>query len=511
MQRLLGIDLGTSSLKAAVLALDGTLLGLGRAANRYIAGPSGWAEQDPETWWTGCCEAIQAALVQARASATDIAAIGVCGFHHCPVFLDADGTPVRPTIVTHDSRLGESLADLARSGILDQLVEVSGSRVMTGHFPPIYHLVRMQEPQALERTRWILLAKDYLRFRLTGQIGTELCDATGTNLIAMPEQGWSDTLCSLLQVPRHKLPQIGRSSQVVGHVTPEAAQATGLQAGTPVVYGGGDSHCALVGLGVIGSAEAGLLLGSNSTLRASFAGLVKPLQQMVWIQQHVAPGRFTVSASSMAGSSVLSWFKQVCFEGGQAEASIYRELDSLAASVPAGCDGLLFHPYLFGERSPFYNPNAGGAFLGLRHWHGKGHLARSIMEGVAFAIANCVDAVQEIARQREEQVTVFRTGRSGGSQLPAWRQIITDAIDHALEIVDVDEPGCLGAALLAGAGIGAYEDLPSAIRQTVQVTVRSSPDPANAALYRDRRALFNETYHILEPRLYQAILNQAET
>jgi xylulokinase len=418
------------------------------------------------------------------------------------VFLDAEGIPVRPTIVTQDERLGESLADLERSGVLEDVVRISGSRVMTGHFPPIYELVRTHDPLALERTRWILLAKDYLRFQLTGKIGTELCDATGTNLIAMPEQDWSATLCSLLQVSRHKLPEIGRSSQVAGCVTPEAARATGLEPGTPVVYGGGDSHCALVGMGVVGSGEAGLILGSNSTLRASFDGLVKPLQQMVWVQQHVAPERFTVSASSMAGSSVLSWFREVCFDDEQGAAT-YRELESLAASAPAGCDGLLFHPYLFGERSPFYNPEARGAFLGIRHWHGRQHLVRSIMEGVAFSIANCLYAIQAIAHKRGEQVDVLRTGRSGGSQLSVWRQIIADALDHVLEVADVDEPGCLGAALLAGVGVGYYENLESAIQGTVQVTTRCSPDPARATLYRDQRSVFNKTYHALESHLYR--------
>lgn len=503
MRRLLGIDLGTTSLKAAIFAPDGTMQGLGRSANRYVVGRTGWAEQDPRTWWAGCCEAVQTAMVQAGVGAAEVAAVGVCGFHHCPVFLDVRGAPVRPVIVTHDNRLGESLEELRRNGCLDEVVRVSGSRVMTGHFPPIYHLVRTQDPQALEKTRWILLAKDYVRYRLTGRIGTEICDATGTNLIAMPEQDWSDALCALLQVPRAKLPEIGRSSQVAGYVTPEAAEATGLQPGIPVVYGGGDSHCALVGLGVVGSGEAGLLLGTNSTLRASFDGLVKPLEQMVWIQQHVMPGRFTVSASSMAGSSVLSWFRRLCFEEALDEAAIYRELDSLVTNTPPGSDGLLFHPYLFGERSPFYNPKAAGAFLGLRHWHGKGTMARSIMEGVAFAIANCVDAVQAIAREREEQVTVFRTGRSGGSQLAIWRQIITDALDHNLEVVDVDEPGCLGAALLAGVGIDVYKDLPSAIQQTTRVIGRSYPDPTSAALYRDRRVVFNDTYRALESYLYQ--------
>jgi xylulokinase len=503
MRHLLGIDLGTSGLKAAVLNLDGRLCGLGRATNQYVPGPAGWAEQDPRTWWTGCCEAVQGALAQARVGAGDVAAVGVCGFHHCPVFLDAEGQPVRPTIVTHDSRLGRSLAQLEQSGILEDVVRVSGSRVMTGHFPPIYQLVRSQDPGALERTHWILLAKDYLRFQLTGRIGTELCDATGTNLIAMPEQDWSAALCSLLQVPRHKLPEIGRSSQIAGRVTPQAARASGLEPGTPVIYGGGDSHCALVGLGVIGSGEAGLLLGSNSTLRASFEGIVRPLEQMVWIQQHVAAERFTVSASSMAGSSVLSWFKGACFQGEPEGTEVYGHLESLAASAPPGCDGLLFHPYLYGERSPFYNPEARGAFLGLRHWHGQEHLVRSVMEGVAFSIANCLDAIQDIARHQGTEVNVLHTGKSGGSQLSTWRQIIVDALDHNLEVADVDEPGCLGAALLAGVGTGLYEDLRQAIQRTVRVTDRTVPDPTRAALYRDQRSMFNQTYQALEPLLYR--------
>jgi xylulokinase len=204
----------------------------------------------------------------------------------------------------------------------------------------------------------------------------------------------------------------------------------------------------------------------------------------------------------MAGSSVLSWFREVCFEGEQQGPTIYDELESLAASAPAGCDGLLFHPYLFGERSPFYNPEARGAFLGIRHWHGKKHMVRSIMEGVAFSIANCMDAIQAIAHKRGEQVNVLRTGKSGGSQLSVWRQIIADALDHALEVVDVEEPGCLGAALLAGVGVDLYEDLESAIQGTVRVTTRSSPDPARAALYRDQKNAFNETYQALEPHLY---------
>jgi xylulokinase len=505
MKYLLGIDLGTTGLKAVVFDLGGSPLGRGFATNTYISGPPGWAEQDPRTWWKGCCEAVQAALAESRVNPANIAGVGLCGFHHCPVFLDADGEPVRPTIVTHDSRLGESLADLQHSGILDEVVNISGSRVMTGHFPPIYNYVQKDDGKALEETRWIVLAKDYIRYRLTGVIGTEICDATGTNLIAMPDQRWSDALCGLLGVPTEKLPDIGISSHVFGEVTGQAAQASGLRAGTPVVYGGGDSHCALVGLGVVGSGEVGLLLGTNSTLRASFRGFVKQAEYTVWSQQHVVPGTYTVSASSMAGSSILSWFKDMCLGEyfDREDVDVYRKLESLAAEVRPGCDGLLFHPYLYGERSPFYNPNARGSFLGITHWHGKGHLVRSVMEGIAFCIGNCFDAIKDIARDRNESIKTIRAGEGGGSRLQIWRQIITDVLGFPLEVISVAEPGCLGAALLAGVGVGQYQDIGSAIKGTTHVGSRTSPNSENSAFYRERRIVFNETYRALEPILYR--------
>jgi len=505
MRFLLGIDLGTTGLKVAVFDLSGEPLGRGFAENKYLAGPPGWAEQEPRTWWKGCCKAIQAALAESKVNSADVAGIGVCGFHHCPVFLDAEGEPARPTIVTHDSRLGESLKDLRQSGILEEVIRTSGSQVMTGHFPPIYHYVLRNDRKGLEETRWILLAKDYIRYKLTGKIGTEICDATGTNLIAMPEQEWSDSLCELLGVPEEKLPDIGKSSQGFGQVTKEAARATGLKASTPVVYGGGDSHCALVGLGVVGSGEAGLLLGTNSTLRVSFRGFVRCPEHTVWTQQHVVPDRYTVSASSMAGSSVLSWFKEMYFgeHRSRDDAEIYRELESLAASIQPGCDGLLFHPYLYGERSPFYNPRARGSFLAITHWHEKGHFVRSVMEGIAFCIANCFDSIKAIARGRNENIETIRTGESGGSRLQIWRQIITDVLALPLEAVSVEEPGCLGAALLAGVGVGEYKDIQSATSQTVHVGSQTSPNSKNSALYKERRIVFNETYRALEPILYQ--------
>ena len=276
MQALLGIDLGTTGLKATLYALDGRPLGRGYAANRQIPGPAGWAEQDPGTWWLNCCQAVQKALANAGEStgleSSSVLGVGVCGFHHCPVFLDAGGRPVRPSIVTHDSRLGQSLEDLLQSGIMDQVVRLSGSRVMTGHFPPIYHLIRRLDKPSLDDSRWILLSKDYLRYKLTGQIGTEICDATGTHLVSMPDQDWSAELCALLQVPGRKLPGIGTPSQVCGQVTPEAARATGLRA-VAIIYAILES--ALAGRAVqLDEVLSGELRAHQDTVEAAGSGPV---------------------------------------------------------------------------------------------------------------------------------------------------------------------------------------------------------------------------------------------
>jgi xylulokinase len=227
--------------------------------------------------------------------------------------------------------------------------------------------------------------------------------------------------------------------------------------------------------------------------------------QQVWKQQHVVPGKYTVSSSSMAGSSVLSWFKEMfCkeFEGID-DAEAYRELESLAIAVKPGCEGLLFHPYLYGERSPFYNPKARGAFLAVAYWHAKGHFVRSVMEGVAFSITNCFDVLQEIARQRDEEIQTVRIGEGGGSRSKLWRQIISDTLELPIEVMRVEEPGCLGAALLAGVGIGVYDDIQDAVQQTVHLSSRTLPDVKCSAIYQERRTVFNKTFQVLEPILYE--------
>jgi len=497
MNYLLGIDLGTTGLKACIFDINGNLAAREYERNKYIPNRHGWAEQDPESWWVSCCNTIKRIISESEINPEDIEGVGVSGFHHCPVFLDEKGNTTRPTIVTHDRRLNESLKELKQNGLLDELIKRTQSMITVGHFPTIYNYVRRNDYGSLRKTRWIILAKDYIRFKLTDRIGTEICDATGTHLIEMPDEKWSNHICRLLEMPMEKLPGIGNPNEVFGEVTREAANSTGLKTGTPVVYGGGDSHCALLGMGVISSGQVGLLLGTNGTLRACFEGFVRHPDYRVWVQRHVIPGMYTVSASTMAGSSVLEWFRSVFCEDGET----YAELEKMAGDISHGSEGLIFHPYIYGERSPFYNPGARGSFLGIKDYHSKGHFVRSVLEGISFCIANCFELVKETALAREENIKDVRLS-GGGSVISLWRQIMADVLQIPINITDVEEPGCFGAAILAGIGVGIYKDSETAIRKVVKVKDVIYPESEVSRIYQEIMKKFNKLYDLLEPILY---------
>jgi len=287
-------------------------------------------------------------------------------------------------------------------------------------------------------------------------------------------------------------------------VTEEAAEATGLAAGTPVVYGGGDSHCALLGLGIIHSGDVGMLLGTNGTLRAAFHGFATHPQHKVWVQEHVVPGMFTVSASTMAGASVLEWFKDnFCpdlFKDG--DATGYEAIEQVAAEVRPGSDGLIFNPYIFGERSPFLNPNATGTFAGITGFHTRAHFLRSVLEGVACCLANCMELIEQVALTRREALGTVRLG-GGGSRLSLWPRIIAGVLDRPIVLVGQPEVGCLGAAMLAGIGTGAYDGPQDAVQQCVHATTTVEPDPKSRAQYLRLLDRFNRLRLAVEPEFYR--------
>ncbi len=488
---LLGIDIGTSGLKASVFDEEGRPLASVYRAAVYLPLPPGHREQSAEQWWEDLGATLREIWGHGGVRPEQIAAVGICGFHHCPVFVRADGQPARPVMQLHDERLYASRADLEQSGVLGRIHELTGSLVSSGHFPPIYHYIATHDAEGLARTKWILLAKDYLRYRLTGRIGTEICDATGTNLIEAGQRVWSERLCAALGIAMDKLPPIAEPTEVAGEVTADAAGQTGLRTGVPVVYGGGDSHCAMLGLGCIGNGDTCLLLGTNSTLRTAFDAFVKDHKVRVWVQHHVVPECYTISASSMAGASVLHWFREnLC---GDADEQEFGDLEAAAERIPVGAEGLVFLPYLYGERCPFYDPEASGAFIGLRHRHRTAHLLRAVLDGVAVNIANCFDLLEECARGHETRIEHLRLG-GGGSRAGAWHRIISDALGRPIRIMNTAEAGALGAAMLAGVGVGIYKDCVEAAANAVRCVRVIDPDTGRHEQYVELKKGLNDLY-----------------
>jgi len=498
-QFLLGIDLGTTGLKAGLFGTQGTPAALAYRKNPYVDLPEGEREQSAEEWWHGLCSAVRELLACSEIEPRRIAGIGVCGFHHCPVLLTADGAPARSVLLLHDQRLVGAREAMAREGLINAIEGRTRSMVSSAHFPPIVYYLQRREPGLWDRVRWLLLPKDYLRYRLTGEIATEICDATGTNLIEPGAAAWSTELCRLLAVDRRLLPPIGIPRDQAGAVTPAAARETGLEPGTPVVYGGGDSHCALLGLGCVNGGETGMLLGTNSTLRTVFSRFVSHPEIRVWVQHHVTETGYTVSASSMAGASVLTWACEnlvpgVGMHGGEAgrgdQDAAYQRAEALASRSPPGSRGLLFLPYLYGERSPFYDPEATGGLWGLRHFHDAGDILRSVFEGVALNIAGCYELVEECAAASTDTLATIHLG-GGGSGPALWHQIISDCLDRPIRVMKVREAGSLGAALLAGLNAGIYGDFEEAVSRCVREERVIHPQGDAAALYGEARRKMN--------------------
>ena len=481
----LGIDLGTSTLKVGLFDEGFRLTGLARRSTVYLPGPRGHAEQDPQTWWAQLRDALREVLAQVDASA--VAGIGLCAFHHCPVLLDEKGDPVRPVVQLHDVRLQAARAEMARSGQLARIEALSRSMISVAHFPVIYSLLGEIDSERTQCARWVMTAKDYLRFKLTEEMGSERCDASGLNLFEVGSDSWSSNLCSEMAVDHSTLPPLGYAWEQAGVVTRRVTETTGLPGGIPVAYGGGDSHCALLGMGCTDPGDVGMLLGTNVTLRMVFDR--QPLDEgnRVWTQHHVIPNRFSASASTMAGASVLSWYAQNFMpDVGPGLLNQETALAELVQSVPPGSEGLICLPYIHGERSPFFDPDMTGSLIGLRPWHTRAHAFRAVMEGIGYVVADCSDLLHSVGAQNGQEIGPIRLG-GGGSKNRLWTEIIASCLSRPLLRVDVAEAGALGAAMLGAVAAG-YSDSPQALAQSLSRRVDEIvPDPQMVEVYCEGR------------------------
>jgi xylulokinase len=486
---LMGVDLGTSSTKTALMDASGRILAL--AAREYpVDTPRpGWAEQDPEAWLAAALETMAEALFRAQVAAEEVAGIGLSGQMHGTVCLDRHGRALRPAIIWADQRSGEQVSRVYRELGAKHLGAWTGNPLATGFMLASWLWLRDEMPEVARATAHLLLPKDYLRYRLTGELGGEPSDGSSTLLFDPVGRRWSTPLLEALGIDPALLPPIRESAEVAGGLRAELAVRTGLRAGTPVVFGGSDQALQALGHGVVVPGIVSCTIGTGGQLFAPAASPVYDPELRLHLFCHALPDCWHLEAAILAAGLSFRWLRDNVLQGWS-----YADLADAAAEVPPGSEGLFFLPYLAGERTPHMDPQATGALVGLTLRHGREHMARAVMEGVVFALRQGLDLMLG-----QVGVPADRIVASGGATShPLWLQLQADIFDRPIHRTATVEAAAVGAALLAGVGAGVYPDALEACQRTViwrdEVI---EPKPGNVDRYRQAYDTFCRLYPAL--------------
>ena len=480
----LGIDVGTGGSRAVLIDSAGQIVASETIEHVPFASPeTGWAEQDPDDWWRASAAAIRAVLSKDNINRESIAAIGLSGQMHGAVLLDEKDQVIRPSIIWCDQRSDIQCRQLTEQIGASRLIELTCNPALTGFTLPKVLWVKDHEPEYWRRIRSLLLPKDYVRFRLTGEKATDVADASGTLLLDVSARRWSNTMLEAAELDDNVLPALFESQQITGTVSESASEQTGLRAGTPVVAGAGDQAAGAVGMGIVKPGSVSATIGTSGVVFAATNNPALDPRGRVHTFCHAIPNRWHVMGVTQGAGLSLRWFRD------QFGGDSYEELTADAAKVPAGANNLLWAPYLMGERTPHLDPNARAALVGLTASHTRGHIVRAVLEGVAFSLRDSF----EIFREMNVPVESIRLG-GGGARSKLWRQIQADIYRHAVDIVQAEEGAAYGAALLAGVGGGLWKSVEDACADVVRVVDRIEPNPAAVKvldpLYRSYRELY---------------------
>jgi xylulokinase len=484
----LGIDVSTTATKALLIDPAGKVVAAAATEYPFETPHPLWSEQHPDLWWEAAQESIRAAIGKAGLDAAQIGGVGLTGQMHGLVLLDPGGNVLRPAILWNDQRTQAQCDEIHRLVGREKFIQTTGNLALTGFTAPKILWVRENEPEVYARAAQVLLPKDYVRYKLTGGYAMDKADGAGTVLMDLRRRDWSEQVLAALDLPRAWLPPLHEGPQVTGTVTPAAAAATGLKAGTPVMAGGGDQAAQAVGVGAVKEGIVALTLGTSGVV---FATTDRPFiepEGRLHAFCHSVPGKWHLMGVMLSAAGSLRWYRDAFTPGMN-----YDDLLAPAAEIPIGSDSLLFLPYLTGERTPYPDPLARGAFVGLTVRHGRAHCTRAVLEGVAFGLKDSFGLMNAAGLGRIGQVRVS----GGGARSPLWRQILADVFGAELVTVDTAEGAAYGAALLAGVGAGNWPDVESACAAAVQVTGRVSPVEENVRTYRR----FYDQYRLLYPAL----------
>ena len=503
MQYILAHDLGTSGNKATLYALDGTLKGSVVCEYPTYYPNSGWVEQDADDWWKAVCDSTKQLLEKTDISASAVACVCFSAQMMGCLLIDRNNVPLRRMITWADTRSSVQEKYLLEHITMEQVYKITGHRLSASNSGVKLLWVRDNEPELFKRAGKMLHAKEYIILKLTGEIVTDFSDAGGTNLLDINNRDWSQDLLSVFDIPRDILPDIYPSTHIAGKVSAEAARHCGLLEGTPVVTGGGDGSCATIGAGAVKVGKVYNVIGSSSWFSsATEAPVFDPLMRIFnWI--HMDERMYSPCGAMQAAGFSYAWFRNsLCKEeldaGSAAGVSAYKLIDELASAVKPGAGGLLFLPYLLGERSPLWDHDARGAFVGLGISTSKGEMARAVLEGVGFNLKAILDIFNEDSPV--ENVTMIGAGVKGD----VWLQILADIWQRPLLVPRyLEEATSMGAAICGGVGVGIYDDF--SVAEEMNMPVRCiEPDAGNAGVYDELYKVFTKAYTQLKP-IYRSL------
>jgi xylulokinase len=490
MSYFMGIDVSTTGVKALLIDQAGAVLATANTEHPLYSPQPLWSEQDPTDWWKGAIASIRQVLAQSGISGDQVAAIGLTGQMHGLTLLDERGEVLRPAILWNDQRTAAQCDEIrSRMGGRSHLIQVTGNDALTGFTAPKILWVRENEPDVYAKIRHMLLPKDFVRYHLTGDFAVDRADGAGTILFDIRTRDWSPEVLKALEIPLEWLPVTYEGSQVTGTISPKAAQATGLKAGTPVVGGGGDQAAQAVGVGAVEPGIIALTLGTSGVVFATTHGPFIEPDGRLHAFCHSVPDRWHLMGVMLSAAGSLRWYRDTFAPGMD-----YDTLLAPAAQVPVGCEGLLFLPYLTGERTPHPDPLARGAFVGLTTRHNMPHFSRAVLEGVAFGLRDSFELIKSAGLSQIRQVRVS----GGGARSPLWRQILADVFQTELVTINTTEGAAYGAALLAGVGAGFWPDVDTACRTGVQITGATQPTPQGMRAYDPVYNIYRQLYPALK-------------
>lgn len=503
MKYIIGIDCGTSATKTVLFDEKCNVIASASKEYPLLQPQNGWAEQHPEDWRDAALETLTKVIAEAGVSGTDIAGVGISGQMHGLVMLDDQGEVIRPSIIWCDQRTGKEVVELTEKVGADRLIEITANPALTGWTAAKILWVRNNEPENYAKCKHILLPKDYIRYILTGVFATEVSDASGMQLLDVPNRCWSDEVLEKLEIDKALLADVYESCEVTGTILPEVAALTGLSTATVVVGGAGDNAAAAVGTGIVRDGKAFTTIGTSGVVFAHSSKVTIDPKGRVHTCCCAVPGAWHVMGVTQGAGLSLNWFRnQFCQDymaaAKEQQCDPYDLMNKDAAASPVGSNKLIYLPYLMGERTPHLDPDCRGVFFGISAIHTKADFIRAVMEGVSYSLKDCNDILVEMGIHVDEMMAC-----GGGGKSPLWRQMLADMYACDVKTVAQQEGPALGVAILAGVGAGLFDSVESACDQFITSDKCNQPIAENSVEY--------EKYHEVYKNLYTSLKDNYKT